>query len=110
LEITLDSQGFTILNQNFKQQEATGIITDKKKFDPLIEALSKKLASIKRHFLASPFEMMLELIRANTADKGNRTIPNFSFYLKADKREKIWIALESTQTFIEKLNLQYILD
>jgi hypothetical protein len=54
--------------------------------------------------------MMLEIIRANAADKGNRGISNFSFYLKADKKEKIWIALESTKIFIEKLSLLYTLD
>lgn len=95
LEITLDAQGFTIHNQNFKPTEEVGILTGKRKFDPLIEALSKKLASIKRHFLSSPFEIMLEAVRANSIDKAGRNVPNFSFYFKADKKEKIWLAFES---------------
>lgn len=97
LEISLDAQGFTLLNQNFKQAEETGITTGRKKFDALIEAMSKKLASIKRHFLASPFEMMLDAVRLNSADKGSRSLPNFSFYMKANRKEKVWLAFEKTQ-------------
>jgi hypothetical protein len=58
--------------------------------------MSKKLASIKRHFLASPFEMMLDAVRLNSADKGSRSLPNFSFYMKANRKEKVWLAFEST--------------
>ena len=65
-------------------------------FDPLIDILSKRLASIKRHFLASPFELMLETAKANANDKGNRSVPNFSFYIKSEKKEKVWLAFEST--------------
>ena len=68
------------------------MLTGKKKFDPLLEILSKRLASVKRHVLASPFEMMLETARDNANDKGSRSLPNFSFYLKADRKEKVWLA------------------
>jgi len=40
-------------------------LTGQKTFDPLIDILSKKMASIKRHFIASPFEKMLEAARIN---------------------------------------------
>lgn len=92
LEITLDSEGFTILNKNTIVKEDVGVLTGKKKFDPLIDVLSKRLASVKRHFLASPFEIMLEAAKENAADKGNRVVPNFSFYLKPDRKEKVWLA------------------
>lgn len=95
LEISLDAEGFTILNKEFVPTQETGITTGKGKFDPLIEALSKRLASIKRHFLASIFEKFLDAVRANALEKGNRVEQNFSFYLKADKKEKVWIAFES---------------
>jgi hypothetical protein len=35
---------------------------------------------------------MLEAAKANANDKGNRVVPNFSFYLKAEKKEKVWLA------------------
>lgn len=41
--------------------------------------------------------MMLEAAKANASDKGNRSVPNFSFYLKGDKKEKVWLAFESTE-------------
>lgn len=56
--------------------------------------LSKRLGSVKRHVLASPFEMMLEAVRENAGNKGNRTVPNFSFWLKGDRKEKVWLAFE----------------
>jgi hypothetical protein len=71
-----------------------GVTTGRKKFDPLLDVLSKRLASVKRHFLASPFELMLEVARDNANDKGNRLVPNFSFYLKPDKKEKVWLAFD----------------
>ncbi len=39
---------------------------------------------------------MLDAARANAADKGNRTVPNFSFDFKPDRKEKVWLAFEST--------------
>ena len=96
LEISLDAEGFTILNKEFVPTQATGITTGKGKFDPLIEALSKRLASIKRHLLAPIFEKFLEGVGANALEKGNRAEQNFSFYLKAEKKEKVWIAFESS--------------
>jgi hypothetical protein len=63
----------------------------------LIETLSKRLSSIKRHFLGSVFEKMLDAVRVNALEKGNRVEPNFSFYLKPDKKEKVWIAFESKE-------------
>lgn len=35
---------------------------------------------------------MLETAKANAADKGNRVVPNFSFYMKAENKEKVWLA------------------
>jgi hypothetical protein len=95
----LDNEGFTALYKSFIPPQEVGVTTDRKKFDPLIEALSKKLASIKRHFLASPFEIMIEAARLNATDKGNREVPRFSFYLKPDKKEKVWLAFESKPPF-----------
>jgi hypothetical protein len=71
------------------------VTSDRRKFDPLIDVLSKRLASIKRHFLASPFEIMIEAARLNASDKGNRDVPKFSFYLKPERKEKVWLAFES---------------
>jgi hypothetical protein len=86
LEISLDAEGFTILNKEFVPGQVSGITTGKGKFDPLIDALSKRLSSIKRHFLASSFEKMLDAVRANALEKGNRMEQNFSFYLKPDRK------------------------
>ena len=72
------------------------MLTGKHKFDPLIDMLSKRLSSIKRNFLSSPFEMMLEAVRVNAQEKGNVQVPNFSFFFKPDQKEKIWLAFEST--------------
>ena len=68
----LDAEGFTILNKEFVPTQVVGITTGKGKFDPLIDALSKKLGSIKRHFLGSVFEKYLEAVKANALEKGNR--------------------------------------
>lgn len=103
LEITLDSEGFTVLNKTTVIPQEVGVTTGKKHFDPLIEILSKRLASIKRHFLASPFEMMLEAAKANASNKGNRPVPNFSFFLKPEKKEKVWLAFESTELIMQKV-------
>jgi len=94
LEIVLDNEGFTALNKSTVVPQETGVLTGRKKFEPLIEILSKRLASVKRHVLASPFEIMLEAVRDNALNKANRTVPNFSFWLKADRREKVWLAFE----------------
>ena len=40
---------------------------------------------------------MLIAAQANASDKGNRVVPNFSFYLKTERREKVWLAFESIQ-------------
>ncbi len=45
--------------------------------------------------MASPFEKMLDAVKVNALEKGNRVEQNFSFYLKPDKKEKIWLAFES---------------
>jgi RNA binding exosome subunit len=92
LEISLDTEGFTVLNKEFVPTQESGITTGKGKFDALIDTLSKRLSSIKRHFLASTFEKMLEAVKVNALEKGNRVEQNFSFYLKPDKKEKVWIA------------------
>ena len=49
---------------------------------------------MKRHVLASPFEIMLEAARDNASNKSNKTVPNFSFWLKKDRKEKVWLAFE----------------
>ena len=103
LEIKLDSEGFTALNKSTVIKEDTGVLTGKKKFDPLISVLSKRLASVKRHFLASPFEIMLEAAKENANDKGNRTVPNFSFYIRENKKEKVWLAFESKFELTKKI-------
>ncbi len=48
---------------------------------------------------------MLDAIRANALEKGNRVEPNFSFYLKPDKKEKVWIAFESKNRIMKEINL-----
>ena len=103
LEIKLDSEGFTALNKSTVIKEDTGVLTGKKKFDPLISVISKRLASVKRHFLASPFEIMLEAAKENANDKGNRTVPNFSFYIRENKKEKVWLAFESKFELTKKI-------
>ena len=110
LEILLGAEGFTTLNKTTPLPQEVGILTGKKSFDPLLDILSKRIASIKRHFLASPFEIMLEAAKLNAEDKGNRTVPNYSFYIKADKKEKVWLAFESTLTLKQKTKSQYTLE
>ena len=83
-----------------------GVLTGKHKFDPLIDVLSKRLSSIKRNFLASPFEIMLEAVRVNAQEKGNVQVPNFSFFFKPDHKEKIWLAFESTPVTRQKTSSQ----
>lgn len=90
----MDNEGFTALNKCTVVPQEIGVLTGRKKFEPLIDILSKRLASVKRHVLASPFEIMLEAVRDNALNKANRTVPNFSFWLKADRREKVWLAFE----------------
>lgn len=106
IEITLDSEGLTNINKGFKEKEELGITTGKKQFEGLFDALSKKVASIKRHFMASPYEMMLEVIAANSKDKTSKAVGNLSFYTKGGKKEKTWIAFESTLWWIQKINSQ----
>jgi hypothetical protein len=110
LEISLDAEGFTILNKEFVPAQESGITTGKGKFDPLIDTLSKRLSSIKRHFLASTFEKMLDAIRVNALEKGNRVEPNFSFYLKPEKKEKVWIAFESSTYMMKRISLPFTTD
>ena len=40
------------------------------------------MASIKRHFFASPFEMMLETVAFNHTNKGTKTLPNLVYNVK----------------------------
>ena len=68
--------------------------------------LSKRLSSIKRNFLSSPFEMMLEAVRVNAQEKGNVQVPNFSFCFKPDRKEKIWLAFESTPRIRQRTSSQ----
>lgn len=55
LQISLNTEGLNAYNQTFVAKEEKGITTGKKKYDALFEYLSKKFASIKRHFFASPY-------------------------------------------------------
>ena len=90
--------------KNITIKEETGIMTGKKKFDAYFDLISKKLASIKRHFFASPFEMMLETVRHNHENKDSRTLPNLSFTTKHDGKEKVWIVFESRKIINKKTN------
>ena len=83
-------------------------MTGKKKFDAYFELISKKLASIKRHFFASPFEMMAETVKHNHETKDSRALPNLSFITKEDGKEKIWIVFESIKIIKKKTSLQFI--
>jgi hypothetical protein len=100
LEIVLDNEGFTALSKSTVLPVETGVLTGRKKFEPLIEVLSKRLASVKRHVLASPFEIMLEAARENAVNKGNKTVPNFAFWLKGDRKEKVWLAFERKKGYL----------
>ena len=65
LEIMVNEESLSFAIKEYGNKEETGITTGKKKFDHVFEELSKKLGSIKRHFFASPFEMMLETVAHN---------------------------------------------
>lgn len=62
----------------------------------IIDILSKKLASIKRHFMSSPFEMILQAVESNHREKGNRKVNNLCYFTKQEQKEKVWIAFEGT--------------
>lgn len=99
----MDQNGVSQWNQSFKEKEdkSVGIQTGTKPFDALFDMLSKKIASIKRHFLSSPYEIMLDAIALNSKDKtANKSVNNLSFYTKAEKKEKIWLAFESIYCLI----------
>ena len=81
-------------------------MTSKKKFDAYFDLISKKLASIKRHFFASPFEMMSETVKHNQETKSSNTLPNISFITKEDGKEKVWIVFESTPILKQKTSSQ----
>ena len=55
LVLTLDAEGFAAITKSTTLPPGTVVEAGKKKFDPIIDILSKRIASIKRHFLASPF-------------------------------------------------------
>ena len=95
LEIGIDNETLGNVMKNFKQKEDTGITSGKKKFDAVFEFISKKMASIKRHFFGSVFEIALETAKHNHENKDSKMIPNISFHTKFDSKEKIWIAFES---------------
>lgn len=59
LQITIDNEGLTNFMKTFKESEEVGVTSGRKKFDAVFEVLGKKFSSIKRHFTASPFEIML---------------------------------------------------
>ncbi len=66
IRIQVDNDVLQEVRKNFKETKETGILTGKKKFDAIFAELSNRLACIKRHFFASPFEMMLTAIKNNT--------------------------------------------
>lgn len=41
---------------------------------------------------------MLEASRDNAINKTNKNVPNFSFWLKGDRKEKVWLAFESKKS------------
>ncbi len=67
--LVLDNDGLTEFMKQFKDHKETGVVTGKKKFDPVFEHISKKMAAIKRHFFGSPYEMMLEAAAENEKNK-----------------------------------------
>lgn len=65
VQIIIDNEILTTLTKTFKEPTESGILTGKKKLDVIFTDISKRLACIKRHFFASPFEMMLIATKAN---------------------------------------------
>jgi hypothetical protein len=55
------------LTENFKS--TSGELTGKKKLDAIFTEVSKRFACVKRHFFASPFEMMLIASKNNFENK-----------------------------------------
>ena len=95
LEIVVNEESLTFAIKEYGNKEESGITTGKKKFDHVFDILSKKLASIKRHFFASPFEMMLEAVAHNEKNKDSKLLPNLSYNLKPNSHEKVWLAFQS---------------
>lgn len=95
VEIIIDNDALTAFNQNFIPKEEGGITTGKKKFDALFDYLSKKLGTVKRHFFASSFEMMIDAVAFNHANKGSKQLPNLVYNIKAGGKERVWISFES---------------
>lgn len=94
----IDDEAISHAVKQYGNMEETGVITGRKKFDTVFEMLSRKMASIKRHFFASPYEMMLEAIAHNEKSKETRMVPNLSYNLKPNSHERIWIIFNSTLT------------
>lgn len=86
--MSVDNKILTTISENFKNKDIkeSGILTGKKKFDAVFDELSKKLACIKRHFFASPFEMMLIAVKNNYENKTSDNIQNFCYYTKPDRK------------------------
>lgn len=98
LEIVIDDEAISHAMKEYGNKEETGVITGRKKFDTVFEMLSRKMATIKRHFFASPYEMMLDAIAHNEKSKETRMVPNLSYNLKPQSHERIWIIFNSTPT------------
>lgn len=70
-------------------------MTGKKKLDAVFAEISRRLACVKRHFFASPFEVMLNAAKNNEEKKGGEDVASLCYYTKAERKEKIWLAFES---------------
>ena len=103
LEIGIENECLTNIMKNFNAKEHTGIISGKKKFDAVFDFISKKMASIKRHFFASPFEMMLEAAHHNCNSPDHRRVPNLSYRTREGK-EKVWLTFERTKKIIQEIS------